>query len=51
VGFFQSSLPSGSTVLYYTHSGIEWVFIPTDASFDPELEASIIAQREREAEA
>ena len=45
VRFYASSAPSGVPLLYYAHSGIEWVFAPRSSGFDPGMEAEIITAK------
>ena len=42
VGFYTSKLPSGGPVAYYTHSGIEWVYVPKGHYLNQEAELTII---------
>lgn len=45
VRFYASSAPSGVPLLYYAHSGIEWVFAPRSSGFDPGMEADAVARK------
>jgi hypothetical protein len=44
VGFYTSSLPSGIPIAYYTHSGIEWVFLPKGSRYDQDNEVDLVTK-------
>lgn len=42
VRFYRSALPSGTPIIYYVHSGIEWVFVEKPSAYNDDRERMLV---------